>query len=445
MLTLGNLKTSAARSARHRMLFGNIEDKWLQIAALSASSEESPALFEQAVKQSRVQSTGWTTLFRLTSAVIGARQQPTEIDRLLARIAAADAAGAWWRTNSLEGLTQGIRTRRGSISQKGKTVLVGLFERGDAPVRHAALQALQIAGLPSGAASAIERAARIAMDDRSNPGLRADSLGLLALSNPEKHQQIFASLIDNRQPEIVQESAVRAYGKIRGDEIGRSLLEKWRTLTPAVRGDAADAMYLEPSRERLLVAALQHGDVQPWTLAFRHKLRLIMNPDPGIRDAARPILEQTPKDREAVVKQYGAALTRAGNTAKGQEVFRSVCSKCHRLNGYGSEVGPDLGTVRNQPKEALMSSILMPSQSIAQGYESYVVETNSGGNFDGVIGPQTPTTITLRHENGKEDTIQRQDIRRMYVTNLSAMPEDLEKQITAGQMADLLEYLKAAK
>jgi putative membrane-bound dehydrogenase-like protein len=447
MLTLGNLKSPAAQSARHRILFGNIEDKWLQIAALSAASSEAPRLFEQAVKGSGIQSAGWTTLFRSVSAVIGARQQPSEIEALLGKISAADTGRAWWQASSLDGLTQGIRIKRGSISPKGKTLLLDLFERGEASVRHAALQTLQIVGLPSGnsAALAIQRAKLVAADHKANPDLRADSLGLLALSNPESHKQIFESLIDARQPEVVQEAAVRAYGKIRGDEIGRSLLEKWRTLTPAVRGDAADAMYLEPSRERMLVTALQHGDVQPWTLAFRHKRRLIMNPDPGIRDAARPLLEQTPKDREAVVKQYEAALTRTGSQSRGEEVFRSTCSKCHRLNGYGSEVGPDLGTVRNQSKEALLSAILMPSQSIAQGYESYVVETNAGGNYDGVIGPQTPTTITLRHENGKEDVIQRQEIRRMYVTNLSAMPGDVEKQVTVDQMADLLEYLKSAK
>jgi putative heme-binding domain-containing protein len=70
------------------------------------------------------------------------------------------------------------------------------------------------------------------------------------------------------------------------------------------------------------------------------------------------------------------------------------------------------------------------------------VETNSGGNYDGVIGPQTPSTITLKHEDGKEDVIQRQDIKSMYATNLSAMPADLEKQITVPQMAGLLEFLK---
>jgi len=195
----------------------------------------------------------------------------------------------------------------------------------------------------------------------------------------------------------------------------------------------------------MLVAALKNGDVQPWTLAFRHKRRLIMNTNQDIRDAARPILEQTPADREAVVKRYETALDRKADAAKGREVFRSVCSKCHRLENRGSEVGPDLMTVQNQPKQFLLNNILMPSASIAQGYEAYVVETFGSGTLDGVMGPQSPATISLRHEDGKEDIIQRQDIKNMYVTNLSAMPGDLEKQVDTQQMADLLEYLKTVR
>ena len=97
--------------------------------------------------------------------------------------------------------------------------------------------------------------------------------------------------------------------------------------------------------------------------------------------------------------------------------------------------------MQNQPKQALLEDILMPNKTIAQGYEAYVVET-TGGTFDGVLGAQTPTTIALRHEDGKEDIIQRKDIKQMYVTNVSAMPGDLEKQIDVQQMADLLEFLK---
>jgi len=170
-----------------------------------------------------------------------------------------------------------------------------------------------------------------------------------------------------------------------------------------------------------------------------------MSDDPGIRQTARPLLEEDPADRERVLKRYEAALDRKAYSDRGQQVFKNVCAKCHRLNGVGAQVGPDLATVRHQPKQVLLTDILIPSKSIAQGYEAYVVETASGGTIDGVIGAQTPTTVVLRHEDGKEDIIQRKDIKQMYVTNLSAMPGDLEKQIDLQQMADLLEYLKVVQ
>jgi hypothetical protein len=54
--------------------------------------------------------------------------------------------------------------------------------------------------------------------------------------------------------------------------------------------------------------------------------------------------------------------------------------------------------VRNRTPDSLLTDILIPSRSIAQMYEAYVVETVSGGTLEGVIGEQTSTTITLVHE-----------------------------------------------
>jgi putative heme-binding domain-containing protein len=97
--------------------------------------------------------------------------------------------------------------------------------------------------------------------------------------------------------------------------------------------------------------------------------------------------------------------------------------------------------VRNRPPSLLLKDILLPSQSIAQGYEAYVVERASGGIEQGVLAGQTPTTVVLRREGGVEVAIPRGDVRRMHVSQLSAMPADLEQQVSERQMADLLEYL----
>jgi putative heme-binding domain-containing protein len=324
-------------------------------------------------------------------------------------------------------------------------VLLKLFATPEASVRRAALRLIEMSGLPAGApaAAALQRASAVVADRNADAGERADAIGLLAIAGPQAHEDLFERLIDPQEPDQVQAAAVRAFGKCKGDDVGKHLLSKWRALTPAGRTAAADAMYLEPSRVWLLVAALKNGDVQPWTLNFSQRRRLIMNNDPAIRAAARPMLEPSLSDREKVVKRYEAAFDRTADAARGREVFKSICVKCHRFAGLGVQVGPDLATVQNQPKQALLEDILMPNKTIAQGYEAYVVET-TGGTLDGVLGAQTTTTIVLRHEDGKEDIIQRKDIKQMYVTNVSAMPGDLEKQIDIQQMADLLEFLKTA-
>jgi len=170
-----------------------------------------------------------------------------------------------------------------------------------------------------------------------------------------------------------------------------------------------------------------------------------MNRDESIRETARSLLEEKAGDREKVLKRYEAALQMNGDPAKGRQVFERVCAKCHRFSSIGHEVGPDLATIRNRPPQLILPDIIMPNKSIAQNYESYVIESKSGGIVEGVLGPQSPTTITIRHEEGKEDVIRRDDIKDMHVTNLSAMPADLDKQVSISEMADLLKFLKAAQ
>ena len=450
LLTLGFLKAPAAQAVREKLLFANVEDKWFQIAALSAGSDEAPRLFDRAAGLGLQKTEGRATLFHYLAAEIGARQKPVEMERLLAKVASGGRdSGGWWRAASLDGLNTGMRGKHDAVSAHMRETLLAVFENSEPEVRHAALRSLEIAGLPVGAAasSALKKAGEAARDPKVDDQLRADSIGLLAVAAPAENAELFRSLVEPHQPEAVQSAAVRAYGKVKGDEVAAFLLKNWRTVAAPVRADAADAIFLQPSRIRLLVAALQTGDVQPWTLGFRHRNRLVMNADPEIRNAARPILDQTLSDREPIVKKYEAGAEKDADPSRGEQVFRSACSKCHRLNGYGAEVGPDLATVRDKPTHWLLTNILIPSQSISQGYESYVVETVSGGTIDGVIGPQGqgPTTVTLRHEDGKQDVIQRQDIKNMYVTNLSAMPGDLEKQVSVQQMADLLAYLKTSR
>ena len=450
LLTLGGLVSSAARAARERLLEGDLEDRWFQVAALTGSSDDVPGMLHAAMSGlTDVGTEGRREFFRLAAAAVGARQRRSEIQRVIQSVAeSSGTSSSWWRAATLRGLAEGIKSKGGLPvdSASAQALLLKLSQGAESPVRRASLAMLEVLRLPTGpaVAAAMVQAEAIARNREADLGRRADAISLLALQDPAGYEAMLKGLVNPQEPDQVQTAAVRAIGRIPGDGTGTYLVGKWREMTAPVRDEAGAALTKDPGRSRVLVEAIESGQVQPWTLRFRQRLALLMHADAGIREDSRALLMQQPQDRERVLSEYGEALAQLGNAGRGREVFESVCAKCHRFNGAGQAVGPDLEEVQNRPAEVLLADILMPNQTISSGYEAYVVQTATDGTIEGVMGPQTSTTITLRQEEGKEQVIRRQDIVEFFAANLSAMPGDLEQQVDIRQMSDLLAYLKSA-
>jgi putative heme-binding domain-containing protein len=442
LATLGSVRTPTAAQARRRLLDRDMEDRWVQLAALSASSEDALPALQAAIASHGSNTTGRANYFQELGSIIGARGKPAELAKVINTAATTTGQESdWWRAAELAGLASGLRSRHATLTPQ--PVLLKLYNDAASGVRHAALRLLEISGLPSGIDPVLQKAAVTAMDPKQPGERRADAISLLALARSQRPADFYQKFIDPREPEDVQIAAVHALGKQQGSETSRFLLVRWRSMTPAVRAEAGSAVMSDPERFQLLLTAIDKGDIQPWSLPLRQRIQMQMNRDPALRERARAVLAAKAGNRDEVVKRYQAVVDKtAGDPSRGRVSFDKICSKCHRMNGVGAEVGPDLATVRNRTADSLLADILIPSRSIAQMYEAYVVETISGGTLEGVIGEQTSTTITLVHEEGKKDVIPRSEIKQMYVSNLSAMPEDLDKEISPGQMVDLIAYLK---
>jgi putative heme-binding domain-containing protein len=72
------------------------------------------------------------------------------------------------------------------------------------------------------------------------------------------------------------------------------------------------------------------------------------------------------------------------------------------------------------------------------------VLTDDGLLFNGLIASETTDAVVLKMADGKVKTIGRAEIDQIKVSNVSLMPEGIEKDVTPQQMADLLEYLKTS-
>ena len=93
----------------------------------------------------------------------------------------------------------------------------------------------------------------------------------------------------------------------------------------------------------------------------------------------------------------------------------------------------------------LAESILLPSATIANGYETILVVTDHGRTYQGVLGRQTPKAIHLRPASKPEIRIPRERIAEIVPQPTSIMPAGLEKTITASELRDLLAFLQTLK
>jgi putative membrane-bound dehydrogenase-like protein len=452
LCALGFLDSPAAIAAEDKLLADGVEDRWMQAAALSASSLRAAHYFELGVSHFvDRETTGRRSFFQQVGALIGMRANQEEMRKVLATVADGSRRTAgWWRGATLDGLAEGVRAKGADAraALKGsQDLFLGMFRERPGPVGHAAVHLLAVVGLPddSDAAETLKQAEVTAADRKADVSMRVDALDLLSLANSDREAQLFETLLDPREPDSVQIAAVKALNSIRGREVGPFLLAKWSGMSTPVRAEATNTLLSGGSdRTLLLLEAVKKGDVSTWQLD-PYKPRLFMDRSPAVRQLARDLFEQSSAQRQQVLKEYQAALNLSGDAGRGRETFKRVCSKCHALDGVGVAVGPNLGTVRNHPASELLVDIIVPSKSIEQGYETYVVELVSGGIVDGIMSAQTSETITLRQEQGREVVIPRHDIQTMHVSKVSMMPEGLEKQISIGQMADLLTFLKAVR
>ena len=451
LLTLGYLSTEPAQKLRQAMLFENVENKWMQLAALSASDVQPRALFDQAITRlTGKQTKARQAFFRRIATMVGASDQEASKRRILSMAADTTAGAAWWRAASLVGLTEGMEQGQTPVPavQVEQRRLASRFFVVEGPVRRAILKALAATGLPPDAQkeALMQKAVKAAADLEADPEMRADAVRLLELGDPSAHVNLLEQLIQPQEPAPVQEAAVRAVGQVEGEGVGEMLLSRWGGMTPSVRSQAVNALISEPGRVRLLLDAIEEGTVQPSIIGRQRIKQLIGFEDAALRRRARALLTQQKSERRAVLERYRDVLHAEGSVSEGRQVFDRACAQCHQVGGQGGVAfGPDLATVKGRTREWLLTHILLPNKSVAEGFELWTIDREGHQPMAGVITSETSTSITVRGAGGQKSTLPRADIQSMSAAQTSVMPAGLEAQISNEEMADLLSFLRQNK
>lgn len=229
----------------------------------------------------------------------------------------------------------------------------------------------------------------------------------------------------NRQPETSEPYRNMILLGLRlgdnGGDVVAQLMEKWVGQTPYKTGT--------PINEQL--AAWQSW----YATTF-----------PNERPAELPKESQPNKwSYEELLAYLDSNDGKVGSPARGAVVFKEgQCMNCHRFNGKGESIGPDLTTVgqRFQRKE-ILESIVYPNQVVSDQYASQMV-TAGGKTFTGIAARTPDGGMTVLQSDGQKVVLKADEIEDVKPSKVSAMPEGLANRLSLEQIADLFAYLTNA-
>jgi putative membrane-bound dehydrogenase-like protein len=409
-LSLGESRDPRVLSAIAQLARSHGDEPWMAPAILTTVPGRGGALFTELLRSPPELGKAEGLLEPLCAAIAN-RRQGSELSQALVQVAALEDRRL--QANCLRGMRSSFSgPTTVELSEPARSSVKRLSLRPDAAVHGHALQLITLLGIET----PTERRARLAQ--------AASKLGDVRLS-VEARLAAVAQLADGTDPDVAD-----------------TLLAAFPSSTPRVRDAILGAIVSRRDRLPALLVAVEAKLVPQSSLSAVQQETLLAAREPEIRQRAAAILKPTSAVKVALFEPYVKALQDTRDGARGQQVFREKCASCHQAHGVGHAVGPDLSAEFQRAEETIIRDVLAPSDTISPGYVTYAVATQAGQVFSGLLVAESPTSITLREAEGKEQIILRKDVDEVRAMSVSMMPEDLPKTVTPRDLADLLAWLR---
>lgn len=295
-------------------------------------------------------------------------------------------------------------------------------------------------------AAMIRDAREVAVNTEKMPPDRAAAVRTLATASFADNKELFAELLQSRQPQPVQAAVLETLARFDSPEVPTLIFEVWSSQTPQLRATSVETLFTRPKWISMFLDAVEketiaRADLDPARIALLQK-----HQDEAIRTRALKLFAGAGlARRQEVVDAYQKALELKGDVDRGRMLFRKTCAACHKLENFGESIGADLNAIKDRGNAAVLLNILDPNREVKPQFLSYVVVLDSGLNLTGMIASENANSLTLRKADNTTETVLRVNIEELKSTGISFMPEGLEKQIDVPGMADILAYLNSIK
>jgi len=178
--------------------------------------------------------------------------------------------------------------------------------------------------------------------------------------------------------------------------------------------------------------------------------RIIVSGIPGTAMPPTPLSDSQRLAVVAYIRSLHDSATSAvgsGDAARGRVLFEGTggCLACHRVNGKGSRIGPDLSEVGAIRTAAYLErSILNPDESVLPEHRFVRAVTRQGAVITGRRLNEDTHTVQLIDVNERLQSLSKSDLREYTLLTTSSMPS-YQGELSSQELADLVSYLFSLK
>jgi putative heme-binding domain-containing protein len=231
---------------------------------------------------------------------------------------------------------------------------------------------------------------------------------------------------------------------------GRMVAEEFKTAPYTLALILAQGLAADASGTELLLQSIKKGEAPARLLqepAILNLLKKHATPeiDQRIKSLTSGLASPDVRLAELIKKRVSAFPTASKDPIRGKEIFTKNCAVCHQLGGAGAKVGPQLDGIGIRGVERLMEDTLDPNRNVDEAFRATTFHMTDGRVLTGLLLRQDGQVQVLVDGTGKEHRIGAKDFEKQSTSRNSAMPSNLDTQISEADYFHLLAFLLQQK
>lgn len=287
-------------------------------------------------------------------------------------------------------------------------------------------------------------------DSNLSNSVRATAgITLVALrdNQPSFAKAIHDALLAADTPEEVKRAVIDALVATNDVKVGSLLIETLPKTSGILRNSLFAALVTRTDWAQLILNALEAKNLSPLSLGPIQISQLTRHPDDAVSKRAAAVLAKlnagsNPAKDEIINRLRPLVEEKAGDPAKGKELFTSTCAVCHKVGEVGNEFGPNLQGIGSHPVVELLVHIIDPSRMVDDEHRTWNFKTKDGTLYSAIIASENNSVVKLRQPGGIIIELKQSDIASRQRIETSLMPEGFEA-LGAEGLRNIIAYLKS--